>query len=142
MAWEKIRFNGEDSDGCIFTVMTGLSSIGAKPKEAFEEFCKAHLASYGGWNAPLYSHYVFSGPTNGGNHGKTDYVTPFAQFIRDNKLGELVCPKEPVENKKHHPGRLGTVYVWVPNRDAVLKWAKDNMGDGKTNKVPAGRGAY
>lgn len=125
MAWDKIRFNGEDSDGCIFTVMTGLSSfqLATSGKDIMVEFCRKHIeqkGQYHSWaGAGLYSHYVFSGPVASG------YAQKFAKFLKDEKLGKLL-ESEAVANNKYHRDRLGNVYVWIPDEKAVLAWWDKN----------------
>lgn len=124
MAWDKLRFNGEDSDGCIFTVIAGLAAF-TNPKDTMVAFCKAHLAAYRSYASKLYSHYVFSGPTKDGNHGSYPYAPKFAKFLEENELGDVIGSK-PTDNLKHHAGRLGQVYIWVPDQKAVEKWWKAN----------------
>lgn len=132
MAWNKIRFNGQDADGCIFTVISGLATWGEEknkrtPEEVFKEFCYCHLVNgYGGpSNQHLMSHYVFSGPSHGGNHGDIPYARNFADFLEKEKLGVVV--RSPMaDNKKYHAGRMGEVFIWTPDEKAVSAWWKAN----------------
>lgn len=137
MSWNKIRFNGEDSDGCIFTVIAGLSAF-SDAKTTMLAFCKEHLANGCGsdsYSFPqlLYSHYVFSGPTKDGNAGNYPYAPKFAEFLEKNGLGDVVGSK-PTDNKKYHAGRLGQVFIWVPNQKAVEKWYASNKPEAVVKK--------
>lgn len=134
MAWDRINFKfGEDSDSCIWTCMTGLSGFHG-PTSGFDvmvEFSKKHLSNTGtGWSNPslMYSHYVFSGPC--GTQGYTSYAQRFAEYLKQEKLGEVIHG-EPVENKKYHPGRKGQVFIWIPDQKACTAWWKLNNPETK-----------
>lgn len=140
MAWDKVRFNGEDADGCIFTVIAGLSAF-KDAQTTFVEFCKLHLKqadSVGKFKQKLYSHYVFSGPSGSGNHGAYPYAPKFAEFLEENKLGSVVG-SEPTDNVKWHKGRKGQVFIWVPDQTAVEKWWDANVSATEAKVAPKGK---
>lgn len=67
------------------------------------------------------------------------YGSDFAEFIRTNKLGEVIeSPK--VVNKAFHSNHSNQVWVWTPNRDALKQWwdkekAKDASRMAKPSKT-------
>lgn len=83
---------------------------------------------------------IFMGPTD---RGRTDeissfylftavvrkgltYGEDFYQFIKDNDLGEVYqSPTRP--NKAWHPDHHNQVYVWMPDKNALKRWWKENQ---------------
>jgi len=143
MSWDRIRFNGENSDGCIFTVITGLSSfrgasaqMGEDVLRAFCEHIRKQPKDYPNYLRPddtqdcplLYSHYVFSGPLSGQGANQPDgYAQKFYKFLKAHpELGEVYGSEKAIENRKWHPGRYGNVYLWIPNQKGVDQWWLDH----------------
>lgn len=104
--------------------------------DAMTNFCRIELGNPDGHFQKAYSKlaafYVFSaGPEvpkehpNGSHHSKdwTRYGTEFAQFIADNKFGEIVTVG-PKFNAKHHPTTTAQVWLWNPDQAAVQEWWK------------------
>lgn len=55
------------------------------------------------------------------------YASKFAKFIRENKLGRLVSlPAAP--NTLNHPKHMVKVWLWAPDKKALLKWYQANKG--------------
>jgi len=92
----------------------------------------------------LANFYVFScGPEvphdhpNGSHHSKAHwlkYGTEFAQFILDNKLGELVT-LGPKFNMKQHPRTTAQIWVWSPDQTALEQWWVANIPEHYKQRV-------
>jgi hypothetical protein len=65
----------------------------------------------------------------GSHHSKAwvKYGTEFAEFIRENKLGEVVTVG-PKPNKKHHPKSTAQAWLWSPDQSAVEAWWRNQLG--------------
>lgn len=88
--------------------------------------------SAGNYTNP-YAHYVFvAGPErpNTGDRGYwSDYGTSFAAYIQEHKLGNVVT-LPPVRNAKWHPGTTCQVWLWQPDKEALVKWFEAKMAAG------------
>lgn len=121
---------------CGSCAVTSISSLGSckNPIDALQQFCKVELGvpncytpSYG----KLTCYYIFcAGPEVkstevGGTHHSKDhwpkYGTEFAQFLIDNKLGEVVT-LGPKKNLRHHPTSTAQVWAWSPDQTALEEW--------------------
>lgn len=75
----------------------------------------------------LFCFYVFtSGPDEPGfGHSKTwaKYGSEFAEYIKRKKLGKIVTPGRTV-NYRFHATTTCQTWVWMPDRDALIKWYK------------------
>jgi hypothetical protein len=127
--------------------VSGITNLGScnDPIEALSIICKTELGVLDAFKdtyANLTTFYVFcAGPEvkkneEGGSHHSKDhwpkYGTEFAQFLIDNKLGE-VSTVGPKRNKKHHRNSTAQVWLWSPNQEAVEAWWTEQQkgkGDG------------
>jgi hypothetical protein len=131
---------------CAVTAIVSLSRH-TDAVDAMKTFCGRELGRLDGFiakYAKLAAYYVFTaGPEvkpgeQGSSHwsvaGWTKYGTEFAQFIRDNNLGEIVTVG-PKYNMKHHPTTTAQVWLWNPDQNAMEAWWSTMQG--KTPEVPA-----
>lgn len=119
---------------CAVSAIKNLG-IHSNAEDAMKAFCSTELGvidEYFGRNVygTLACFYVFSaGPEvpknhpNGSHHSKdwTRYGTEFAQFITDNKLGEIVTVG-PKFNAKHHKTTTAQVWLFNPDQKAMEAW--------------------
>lgn len=75
------------------------------------------------------AHYVFSA-------GHEDYGQCFASYIEEHKLGALATVGR-VENVKYHPRRMCQVWVWAPDKKALIAWYEDKHGPKVEVPAPA-----
>ncbi len=115
---------GNACNGHHITGLSRYSSGAAGAKKAmitfFEQEVKQsssrydyHHSNHDGYAYPA-AHYVFTS-------GNASYGKNFADYIKTHKLG-LVVTAGLVENKKYHPKRMCQVWIWVPDRAALIAW--------------------
>lgn len=101
--------------------------------DAMSYFCKNELGTLGGYikkYGKLACFYSFvAGPeVPGKGHSKpwVKYGTEFAQFIVDNKLGEIAT-LGPKKNSKHHSDTTAQVWMWSPNQESIEAWWSETL---------------
>lgn len=79
-----------------------------------------------------YSHYVFvAGPEQKRTESGywSDYGSSFASYIRKNKLGRVVTLPS-VLNTKWHPQTTCQVWLWQPDKQALINWFEKAIEEG------------
>lgn len=133
-------------DACNAQEIKGLTGYGGRPKEAMKVFYQneaidasgesnRYAAAPSGATKTLAAHYVFCGAG-----GKGNYAEQFADYIKENKLGDLVTYGS-VDNKKYHPGRQCQVWIWIPDRKALDAWWRSLQGTEEA-KAPIEKGHW
>lgn len=125
----KTYFNGS----CAVSSIEKLGSHSG-PVDAMRYFCNNELGKLNDFckkYGTLAAFYTFvAGPEvpfgePGGSHHSSatwvKYGTEFAQFIRENKLGE-VATVGPKINFKHHKTTTAQVWLWNPDQAALEAW--------------------
>lgn len=121
--------------------ITGLSvyEYGARPSEnAMKEFFEQQILAPSNryacaaakqetqYHIPA-AHYVFTA-------GPSAYGQKFADYIEKHGLGKLATIGK-VDNKKYHPGSNCQVWVWSPDRAALISWWEKLKGINKAEAV-------
>jgi hypothetical protein len=65
--------------------------------------------------------FIFNGVVNKGEK----YCQKFAEYIKRNKLGSVVCNEETTLNPNHEDHEI-RCYIWVVNWKNLIKWAEKN----------------
>lgn len=125
-----------DTYVCGSCAVGGIKNLGEhkNPVDALVTFCKNQLGikdQFTGIYSKLICYYIFcAGPEvksdepGGSHHSKNHwpkYATEFAQFIKDNELGEIVT-LGPKLNIKHHKKSTAQVWAWSPNQERMEAW--------------------
>lgn len=114
---------------CGFQEISGLRAYKDDPKGAIASFCKVNLGqrvrfgmSTGSANT-LYPMYLFSAAVHDDVVGGIlpNYGSQLAGYIEDHGLG-LVTPSPVVRNAAFHSGHSNQLWIWTPDRDALVKW--------------------
>lgn len=113
-----------------------IAGLGTMPDayHAMLKFCCIELARrnyYEGYDQtnfrPTHTFYTFSAGPEEPGHGESKtwvkYGTEFAQFILDNKLGD-VATLGPHKNVRYHPNTTCQLWIWRPDRAALIEWFK------------------
>lgn len=126
---------------CAYQEIANLSAH-TSGREAMIEFCRLNWGTgktnYHGLQAKgatLYSFYLFSAPI-GGNWGREGYGKEFADFILENKLGQII-ETPALTNFAFHADHKNQVWVWMPEHNAVAAWWEANRPTPKRNRKPA-----
>jgi len=144
-----------DTNCCALSEITNLSDNIGNPKQWMKDFCRS-LGMYGDKWTPtrnlsryIGAFYMFTSVERiiGGSlrdrydeekleaNERLDpdddevyrikYGSTFAKFIKDNKLGKVtVSPGRP--NYLNHPTHVVKVYIWAPDREALVNWFTKN----------------
>ena len=108
---------------CAIQEIDGLS-YHANAKEAMLSFCKQNFVDgvkYNGtrsYNNALYSFYLFTAALL---RDAKPYGSEFAEFIKENNLGEVWASPKRV-NEAFHPDHSNQVWVWMPNPEKLCEW--------------------
>lgn len=132
----------KDTTSCAMQEITGLAAFTNQPREAMKAFCRLVFddngeasVRFGGiercTKGSLYSFYLFStavAMTKGYEASYPAYAQQFTQFIRENKLGEVLeSPIRP--NKTFHSHHGNQIFIWTIETEAVKKWWKENKDE-------------
>lgn len=130
-----------NSQSCAVSEIHNLAAYEGNPKAAVESFCQQQVVTHGldfkGFTAQpktLFAFYMFNAPVYPKTPStsrskplappyKDNYGEQFARYILENKLGSLT--ETPVAwNVVFHPDHGNKVWLWQPDRDALVAWYK------------------
>lgn len=114
---------------CNFSYITGLSQYVGKAKEAMAEVLtkpKSYHHKAGDpptIRIPNCGFYLFA-QSSEGKTADNPYCPQFEALIRDENLGPVVQhdAKNPL-----HGMKVGSLYVWIPDKEALQAWWKKNV---------------
>lgn len=77
----------------------------------------------GSYTEGLGENYIFHGVEKDPRYkdANVGYATAFAAFITEHKLGNVVGG-DTVSNHRFHPDHFTRVFIWNPDRQAVIAW--------------------
>lgn len=116
---------------CGMQEISGLRGYQNDPKGATASFCKQTLdqrARFGmstGQPGELYPMYIFSAAVSDGPNGTylENYGSQWAAYIEGLALGTITASPI-IRNNAFHPDHSNQVWIWAPDRDALVKWYK------------------
>ena len=136
------------ASSCAISSLSGIGEF-SNPVDILRSFCQTELGRVTRFNAGykhLAAFYVFSaGPEvrstdPGGTHHSKDhwprYGTEFAQYLVENRLGE-VSTLPPKLNLRHHNTSTAQVWLWSPDQTELQNWWKNQQEVNPTEICPA-----
>ena len=122
----------DDTCCCAMNQIDNLSGH-RTAKDAMLDFCERVTDDEDdGWDetptfSSLAAFYVFSGEVKRTDGTKVPlggkYGPNFADFIKRNKLGSVVCT-EAHPNRVNHPKHIVKIWVWHPDLKRLMAWRK------------------
>lgn len=137
MAVEESRLTFFDAQSCAIQEIHNLKAFQNKAREAMVSFCKCNLGRPVAWkvvdpsgkdkgaNGALFTFYLFSAPVY---PGRVMYGTQFAEFIRQERLGDILTTPA-LKNAAYHPDHANQIWIWMPAIGALNRWWKVNKTD-------------
>ena len=130
-----------DTHCCALEEIDGLAEFPNNPKGAMVDFCRTYIGKRVEWKVrvpkgdfgsqgALYSFYFFTAAVY---RKGTGYGVQFAEFIKENKLGEVITTPV-MTNMAFHTDHGNQVWIWMPDVKALTKWWTENKPKKDSNE--------